>query len=97
MEENSNWDHTDIELWKIKTQRYKQLGLYSQVVKKPMLHFSLENSEMANQVAIIVKILNMVQYHDTIRMVNFINPPSTIGIVVDLYPLYSASLQWYRW
>jgi hypothetical protein len=35
---------------------------------------------------------NMVQYHDTIRMVNFINPPSTIGIVVDLYPLYSASL-----
>ena len=35
---------------------------------------------------------NMVQYHDTIRMVNFINPTSTIGIVVDLYPLYSASL-----
>ena len=35
---------------------------------------------------------NMVQYHDTIRMVNFINPPSTISIVVDLYPLYSASL-----
>ena len=35
---------------------------------------------------------NMVQYHDTIRMVNFINPTSTIGIVVDLYPLYSTSL-----
>jgi hypothetical protein len=48
-------------LWKITTQRYKQLGLYSQVVKEPMrntwLHFALENSEMANQVAIIVKIL----------------------------------------
>ena len=39
-----------------------------------------------------VKRLNMVQYHDTIRMVNFINPTSTIGIVIDLYPLYSASL-----
>jgi hypothetical protein len=36
--------------------------------------------------------LNMVQYHDTIQMVNFINPPSTIGIVVDLYQLYSTSL-----
>jgi hypothetical protein len=56
-----NINHTEIELWKIKTQRYKQLGLYSQVVKEPMrnmwLHFALENSEMANQVAIIVKIL----------------------------------------
>jgi hypothetical protein len=48
-------------LWNIKTQRYKQLGLYSQVVKEPMrnmwLQFALENSEMANQVAIVVKIL----------------------------------------
>ncbi|CAB4039065.1 Hypothetical predicted protein, partial [Paramuricea clavata] len=56
-----NINHTEIEFWKIKTQRYKQLGLYSQVVKEPMrnmwLQFALENSEMANQVAIIVKIL----------------------------------------
>ncbi|CAB4017039.1 Hypothetical predicted protein [Paramuricea clavata] len=54
-----NINHTEIEFWKIKTQRYKQLGLYSQVVKEPMrnmwLQFALENSEMANQVAIIAK------------------------------------------
>ena len=55
-----NINHTEIEI-EIKTQCYKQLGLYSQVVEEPMrnmwLHFALENREMANQVAIIVKIL----------------------------------------
>jgi hypothetical protein len=55
-----NINHTEIEI-EIKTQCYKQLGLYSQVVEEPMrnmwLHFALENSEMANQVAIIVKML----------------------------------------
>jgi hypothetical protein len=66
-----NINHTEIEFWKIKTQRYKQLGLYSQVVKKPMrsmwLQFGLENSEMGNQVAIIVKILCGSFYVNSVR------------------------------
>ena len=39
----------------------------------------------------------MIQYHDTIWMVNFINPPSTISIVVNLYALYRAPYKWYGW
>ncbi len=32
-----------------------------------------------------------------IRMGNFINQPSTIGIVVNLYALYRAPYKWYGW
>jgi hypothetical protein len=66
-----NINQTEIEFGKIKTQRYKQLGLYSQVIKEPMrnmwLQFGLENSEMGNQVAIIVKILCGSFYVDGVR------------------------------
>jgi hypothetical protein len=57
----------------------------------------LESEQYMTFVVYDLHPVNMVQYHDTIRMVNFINPPSTIGIVVDLYPLYSAYDQWYHW
>ncbi len=53
--------HVENESWKMKVQRYDQLRLYNQVVKEPTLnlwlHFSLENSEMADRVSKIVKIL----------------------------------------
>ena len=53
--------HVENESWKMKVQRYDQLRLYNQAVKEPTLnlwlHFSLENSEMADRVSKIVKIL----------------------------------------
>ncbi len=53
--------HVENESWKMKVQRYDQLRLYNQVFKEPTLnlwlHFSVENSEMADRVSKIVKIL----------------------------------------
>jgi hypothetical protein len=44
------------------------------------------------KVAPQVIIPSMVEYDDMKRMVSFINPPSTIGIIVNSYPLYSSSV-----
>jgi hypothetical protein len=43
----------------------------------------LESEQYMTFVGYDLHPVNMVQYHDTMRMVNFINPPSTIGIVVQ--------------
>ena len=72
-----------------KTQTFFEQKTQTFFGKKTQTFFEKKNTNFLGQTR---GRTNMVQYHDTIRMVNFINPPSTIGIVVDLYPLYQVSL-----
>jgi DNA-binding ferritin-like protein (Dps family) len=58
---NASIQNVERESWKMKVQRYDQLRLYNQVIKELVknmwLHFGMENSEIAERVSKIIKIL----------------------------------------